>query len=85
VAGLDRLATGQRPGGRVLRRVAGEQQACGYTADKTFCATYHASDAAYASKIWYWTTPTAQCLDGRTNVTCKDYSAWTQAWTEIKG
>jgi len=60
-------------------------KACGYTADKTFCATYHASDAAYASKIWYWTTPTAQCLDGRTNVTCKDYSAWTQAWTEIKG
>ena len=49
------------------------------------CATYHASDADYASKIWYWTTPTAQCLDGRTNVTCKDYAAWAQAWTSIKG
>jgi putative spermidine/putrescine transport system substrate-binding protein len=60
-------------------------KACGFTQDKTFCDTYHAADTAYASKIWYWTTPTAQCLDGRTNVTCKDYSAWTQAWTEIKG
>jgi putative spermidine/putrescine transport system substrate-binding protein len=60
-------------------------KACQYTSDKTFCDTYHASDSSYASKIWYWTTPTAQCLDGRTNVTCKDYSAWTQAWTEIKG
>jgi putative spermidine/putrescine transport system substrate-binding protein len=35
--------------------------------------------------VWYWNTPVAQCLDGRTNVTCKDYAAWTQAWTEIKG
>ncbi|MEN3308304.1 MAG: putative spermidine/putrescine transport system substrate-binding protein, partial [Micromonosporaceae bacterium] len=60
-------------------------KACGFTSDKTFCDTYHAADAAYASKIWYWTTPTAQCLDGRTGVTCKDYSAWTQAWTGIKG
>jgi putative spermidine/putrescine transport system substrate-binding protein len=60
-------------------------KACQYTSDKTFCDTYHASDEAYSKKIWYWTTPTAQCLDGRTNVTCKDYSAWTQAWTGIKG
>jgi putative spermidine/putrescine transport system substrate-binding protein len=60
-------------------------KACGLTSDKGFCDTYHAADAAYAGKIWYWTTPTAQCLDGRTNVTCKDYAAWTQAWTGIKG
>jgi putative spermidine/putrescine transport system substrate-binding protein len=59
--------------------------ACSHTADKSFCDTYHAADADYASKIWYWTTPTTQCLDGRTKVTCKDYAAWTQAWTEIKG
>jgi putative spermidine/putrescine transport system substrate-binding protein len=59
--------------------------ACSHTADKNFCQTYHAADADYASKIWYWTTPTTQCLDGRTNVSCKDYAAWTQAWTEIKG
>ena len=58
--------------------------ACAQTADKNFCATYHATDAAYASKIWYWTTPTKNCLDGRGNI-CKDYAAWTQAWTAIKG
>jgi putative spermidine/putrescine transport system substrate-binding protein len=59
--------------------------ACQQTADKNFCATYHADDESYYQKVWYWTTPIAQCLDGRTNVTCKDYSAWTQAWTTIKG
>jgi putative spermidine/putrescine transport system substrate-binding protein len=59
--------------------------ACQQTSDKNFCTTYHADDESYFGKIWYWTTPLAQCLDGRTNVTCKDYSAWTQAWTEIKG
>ena len=60
------------------------QAACTQTADKTFCDTYHAKDAAYASKIWYWTTPTSDCVDGRGNV-CTDYAKWTQAWTSIKG
>jgi putative spermidine/putrescine transport system substrate-binding protein len=59
--------------------------ACQQTADKNFCTTFHADDEAYFGNVWYWTTPIAQCLDGRTNVTCKDYSAWTQAWTTIKG
>ena len=53
--------------------------------DKGFCDTYHAEDAAYAEKIWYWTTPIEECLDGRTDVTCTDYGRWTQAWTEVKG
>ena len=60
-------------------------QACDQTTDKSFCATYHATDSAYAEKIWYWSTPIQQCLDGRTDVKCTDYSAWTRAWTEIKG
>ena len=59
--------------------------ACAKTADKNHCATFHAEDEAYFAKVWYWTTPVTQCLDGRTDVTCKDYSAWTQAWTTIKG
>jgi putative spermidine/putrescine transport system substrate-binding protein len=59
--------------------------ACEQTADKSFCTTFHADDEAYFSNVWYWTTPIAQCLDGRKDVTCKDYSAWTQAWTTIKG
>jgi putative spermidine/putrescine transport system substrate-binding protein len=54
-------------------------------ATKGFCDSYHAGDEDYASKIWYWTTPIPECLDGRTDVTCTDYGDWTQAWTEIKG
>jgi putative spermidine/putrescine transport system substrate-binding protein len=59
--------------------------ACDKTADKTHCATYHADDESYFDKVWYWTTPVEDCLDGRTDVKCKDYSEWTKAWTTIKG
>jgi putative spermidine/putrescine transport system substrate-binding protein len=58
-------------------------KACDYTA-AGFCDSYHVDDAAYANKIWYWTTPIKQCLDGRTDVECTDYQDWTDAWTEIK-
>jgi putative spermidine/putrescine transport system substrate-binding protein len=61
------------------------EKSCAETSDKNFCATYHATDEAYFDKVYYWTTPTTRCLDGRTDATCKDYSAWTQAWTQIKG
>jgi putative spermidine/putrescine transport system substrate-binding protein len=59
-------------------------KACTFTQDKTHCDTYHASDAAFAAKLSYWTTPTAQCLDGRKNVTCMDNQQWTQAWNSIR-
>jgi len=57
-------------------------QACDFRTD---CDAFSAGDTEFASKLWYWTTPIAKCLDGRTDVTCTDYSQWTQAWTEIKG
>jgi putative spermidine/putrescine transport system substrate-binding protein len=60
-------------------------KACEMTSDPNHCDIYHADDAAYASKIYYWTTPISDCLDGRTDVECTDYSEWTQKWTEIKG
>ncbi|PRX44140.1 putative spermidine/putrescine transport system substrate-binding protein [Prauserella shujinwangii] len=60
-------------------------KACDLTEDPKHCDNYHAGDAEYASQIWYWTTPIAQCVDGRTDVKCKDYGEWTRAWTEIKG
>lgn len=56
--------------------------ACEFRED---CEVYHAGDEEYASQIWYWTTPIAECLDGRTDVECTDYAAWTAAWQEIKG
>src|SRR4051794_19293742 len=58
--------------------------ACAHTADKTFCAGYHANDKAYSDSLYYWATPTTHCLDGRGNI-CTDFSKWTQAWTNIKG
>ena len=61
-----------------------QTKACAETTDKNFCTTFHALDSAYANQIYYWTTPLSACLDGRT-VACKDYAAWTQAWTTIKG
>ncbi|HSX68341.1 ABC transporter substrate-binding protein [Nocardioides sp.] len=60
-------------------------QACQHTANDKHCEIFHAGDESYAEKIWYWTTPIEQCIDGRTDVTCTDYARWTQAWTEIKG
>ncbi len=59
-------------------------KACDFTSEG-FCSNYHVSDAAYAAKIFYWVTPIKECLDGRTDVDCTDYNAWTDAWTEIKG
>ena len=61
------------------------RKSCAETADKNFCATFHADDEAYFDQVWYWNTPIAQCLDGRTDATCKDYGDWTTAWQEIKG
>jgi len=58
-------------------------KACESMADH--CKEYHADDAAYYDQLHYWTTPTKECLDGRTDVECKDYSEWVAAWTEIKG
>ena len=63
----------------------GNLKACDLTVDKNHCETYHADDAEYAERIWYWTTPIEECLDGRTDVQCTDYGDWTQAWTEVKG
>jgi spermidine/putrescine-binding protein len=58
------------------------EAACDFRED---CEAYHAGDADYASQIWYWSTPIADCLDGRTDVECTDYAAWTTAWQEVKG
>jgi putative spermidine/putrescine transport system substrate-binding protein len=53
-----------------------EKQAAGW------CDQFHAADEAYFKNIYYWNTPTTECLDGRGPI-CKDFDAWTQAWTEI--
>lgn len=60
------------------------QKACALTDNKDHCTLFHAGDEEYFSKIWYWTTPTKECLDGRGPV-CTEFSEWTKAWTELKG
>jgi putative spermidine/putrescine transport system substrate-binding protein len=60
------------------------EKACAETVDKNHCTVYHAADEAYFSKVRYWNTPISACLDGRTDVKCTDYAAWTKAWTEIR-
>ncbi len=60
------------------------KEACGFTANKDHCTLFHADDEEYFDQIHYWKTPQADCGDDRGEV-CKDYSEWTQAWTEIKG
>ncbi len=59
-------------------------RACRFTSDKGFCDTFHAADQKYFDRVRYWTTPRSDCGDSRGAV-CKDYSAWVQAWTQIKG
>lgn len=58
------------------------EAACDFRDD---CDAYHAGDEEYASQIWYWSTPLSECLDGRTDVECVDYSEWTTAWQELRG
>lgn len=61
-----------------------QTKACEFTADKTFCDTYHATDSAYAEKISYWTTPQKQCVDGSGD-NCTAYNEWVDKWQQIKG
>ena len=62
-----------------------QTKACAETSDASFCDTYHATDADYAAKIHYWTTPQQQCVDGSGKTDCTDYSEWTSKWQAVKG
>jgi putative spermidine/putrescine transport system substrate-binding protein len=59
-------------------------KACALTVDKNHCSIYHANDETYFKRIWFWTTPQSECLDGRTDVTCKPYSEWSKAWSSLR-
>jgi putative spermidine/putrescine transport system substrate-binding protein len=51
---------------------------------KGACQQYHANaPASYFNSIKFWKTPRAQCGNGSNN--CADYTAWQQAWQEVKG
>ena len=59
-------------------------KSCDLTADKNHCTTYHAADETYFENVWYWTTPTAACLDGRKDVECVPFTEWVNAWNELR-
>ena len=59
-------------------------KACDLTVDPTHCDTYSAKDEEFFKKIWFWTTPQSDCLDGRTDVKCIPYSEWGKAWSSVK-
>jgi putative spermidine/putrescine transport system substrate-binding protein len=49
------------------------------------CDEYAAEDEEFFDRIWAWTTPIEQCLDGRTDVACTSFQDWTNAWLTVKG
>ena len=63
----------------------GNSKACALATNPDHCKIFHADDDAFWKDVWYWQTPEAKCVDGRTDKTCKDFDAWVKAWTEIKG
>ena len=63
----------------------GNSKSCALTVAKDHCQIFHADDDAFWQDVWYWQTPTADCVDGRTDVKCKDFGDWIQAWTTVKG
>ena len=58
-------------------------KSCALTADAEHCATFHAEETDYWTDVWYWTTPTSACLDGR-DVECVPYTEWVNAWNELR-
>ena len=58
-------------------------KSCALTVDPEHCKTFHADDETYFSKVYYWTTPTKSCLDGR-EVDCVPYSEWVNAWNKLR-
>ena len=68
----------------MVRRGPVEPKSCALTADPEHCATFHAEEDDYWTDVWYWTTPTEECLDGRTDVTCVPYTEWVNVWNELR-
>ena len=58
--------------------------ACDETAEKEFCAKYHAEDPGFWKRVYYWESPVADCGAGSGDE-CVDYNEWVKAWTSIKG
>jgi putative spermidine/putrescine transport system substrate-binding protein len=58
--------------------------ACAETKNPDHCSVYFATAPKYWSDVYFWTTPSASCLDGRTDVACVPYSEWQAAWSALR-
>lgn len=63
----------------------GNSKSCALTVAPNHCDIFHADDDPFWEDVWYWQTPEAACVDGRTDVQCKDFNDWSDAWLELKG
>jgi putative spermidine/putrescine transport system substrate-binding protein len=59
-------------------------KSCALTTDPEHCTVFHAEDTAYWEDVWYWTTPTEECIDGRTDAECVPYEEWVRAWSALR-
>jgi putative spermidine/putrescine transport system substrate-binding protein len=50
-----------------------------------YCDQVHATEEDYFSKVWYWSTPQADCADDDTATTCVTQDDWLQAWKDLRG
>jgi putative spermidine/putrescine transport system substrate-binding protein len=60
------------------------QKSCALTANKDHCTQFHAQETGFWGDVYYWTTPTANCLDGRTDTKCIAYDDWVKAWSQLR-
>jgi putative spermidine/putrescine transport system substrate-binding protein len=86
---MDHMASAEANGQATVwfGEAATSQAACDYaeTIAPGHCELTHATDEAYYDKIWYWSTPQADCADEDAATTCKDQDAWVAAWTKLRG
>ena len=59
-------------------------KACDLDGMAEHCASFHAGEDDYWTDVWYWTTATEECLDGRTDVACVPYTEWVNAWNTLR-
>jgi putative spermidine/putrescine transport system substrate-binding protein len=59
-------------------------KSCALTVNKDHCTQYHAQESDFWNNVYYWTTPVAECVDGRGDVECVEYDDWVRAWSELR-
>ena len=59
------------------------EKSCDLTTDPNHCAVFHAGETEYWEDVWYWTTPTEECVDG-SGGECVGFSEWVEAWNSLR-